>query len=41
MMKLMIIINMAVKMIIFLMIAILIMMMEIMTTDVVMVMAMK
>ena len=37
----MIIINMAVKMIIFLMIAILIMMMEIMTTDVVMVMAMK
>lgn len=41
MMKFMIIINMAVKMIIFLMIAILIMMMEIMTTDVVMVMAMK
>ena len=41
MMKLMIIINMAVKMIIFLTIAILIMMMEVMTTDVVMVMAMK
>lgn len=40
-MRLMIIINMAVKMIIFLMIAILIMMMEIMTADVVMVMAMK